>query len=468
MFLYQYHFQLVGQISQFHLIDFLFGRTLKQGIRLQKEMQTGVVSSMITSDSKFISDWKGHWQNTVFGSFLLLAAAVGMLAFYNLWITAAILSILFVSFFFVNIISKKLGELTSRNQQLTGEINQHILQSISGINEITQLQKDVYFADHLHEKLFQKKIPVAKKIGFYQSLYFCIAIALMVVLPVLAVMLGVYFIMRGQMTVGALLAIYAFNGQLQEPIRLLSQSLTVRQQALAMRKRVQPLYDETEVNELSKDSLPPLSEFRFQSAYYAYDDEHPLLQNIDLRVRKGDTVVVKGESGSGKSTLGNLVMRFLDTGQGNVNIYWNGKNVKEISRPVYYQHALQAQQKPFVFEGTVRENLTLGDDYAKEETHEAIYTSGLEKMVRDKTLDYVISEGGKNLSGGQIQRIGLARTILRKPQLLVLDEPTSALNEELGNLVSRRLQEFARKYGITMIVISHKNDFDEGNIILNI
>ena len=468
MFLYQYHFQLVGQISQFHLMDFLFGSTLKRGLSLRKQKQTGVLSSMISTDSKFISDWKGPWQNTVFGSSLLFLAAVGMLLYYNVWITFAILATLAICFFFVNRISKRLGELTNRNQELTGEINQHILQSLTGINEITQLQKESYFANHLHTRLFQEKLPIAKRIGMYQSLYFCIAIALMMVLPVLSVMMGVYFITQGQMTVGSLLAVYAFTGQLQEPIRMLSQSMTVRQQALAMQKRIRPLYEETAHKEAAIQALPALSELHFQSEYYAFDEEHPLLKNLDLRVKRGDTVVVKGESGSGKSTLGNLIMRFLDPAKGNYTLRWNGTDVEDTALSAYFNEVLQAQQHPFVFEGTIRENLTLGDTYSEEDIREVMYTAGLEKFLADQSLDYQIAEGGKNLSGGQMQRIGLARTLLRKPQLLVLDEPTSALNETLGDLVSKRIQQFAKAHDMTLIVISHKSDFDAGNRVLQL
>ena len=126
----------------------------------------------------------------------------------------------------------------------------------------------------------------------------------------------------------------------------------------------------------------------------------------------------------------------------------------------YYKHVLQVEQNTVLFEGTLEENLCLGDHYTKEEIEEVIKVCNLEEFFSDRGFNYMISENGKNISGGEKQRIGLARILLRKPEVLILDEVTSALNEEIRETLVEKIVGYKKKYGMTMVVISHNDDFE--------
>lgn len=466
MFTYQYNFQILGQVGSFSLIDFLFGKTLRQSLSFHQRISSGVVASKIMNDSKYISDWCGHGIVVLIGQGVQLAVTLAMLFYYSVPITLATIALLGICFYFVNIISGRLGTWMGINQKLTAEVQQRILQSHNGIREIVQNQKEEYFHNKAKKTLYEEKLPVARRIGMLQSLYFCLALTMMIVIPVVAVGIGVVFLSRGVLSLGSLLAIYAFTGQLQEPIRTVSQAVATRKQALVMQDRVADLYRNPIIDARQKVDLPSLNDLRIWCHDFGFDENRPLLKDIKVNLTKGNTLVVKGPSGSGKSTLGNLILRFIDAKPDNFRMLWNGVDIREYKHSAYFGKALQAQQKPFVFEGTLRENLELGDAFTEIELEEVLYTAALDDLVKAKGIEYLISENGTNLSGGQIQRIGIARTLLRKPELMVLDEPTSALNEEMGRAVSRRIQTFAKKYGMTLIVISHKDDFDEGNSIL--
>ena len=113
-----------------------------------------------------------------------------------------------------------------------------------------------------------------------------------------------------------------------------------------------------------------------------------------------------------------------------------------------------------LIEGSILENLLLGDSYSKEEINEVIKTCVLDEFCREKGMDFFIQENGKNISGGERQRLGLARMLLRKPEVLILDEVSSALDEATRQLLLQRLTAYQQKHQMTMVAVSHNHDFD--------
>lgn len=123
-----------------------------------------------------------------------------------------------------------------------------------------------------------------------------------------------------------------------------------------------------------------------------------------------------------------------------------------------------------MIEDTVYENIVLGDAYSQNDIDEVVETCCLCDFIKTKKFDFILTEGAKNISGGEKQRINLARMLIRKPQVLILDEPTASLNRDMAKELVKNLKNFACKYSITLIVISHNDDFDEiinKNIDLN-
>jgi ABC transporter ATM len=142
------------------------------------------------------------------------------------------------------------------------------------------------------------------------------------------------------------------------------------------------------------------------------------------------------------------------------SVKFNGININDLSYKSFYRNVNILNQMPYIFQDSLLNNITMGDKYTDDEIFEVIRTAQLTSFVKEYGFDYELKEDANNISGGQKQRIGLARLLLRKPQLLILDEPTAALDEKTSINLVKDLREFASKNGMTIFVISHSNVFD--------
>jgi ABC-type multidrug transport system fused ATPase/permease subunit len=169
-----------------------------------------------------------------------------------------------------------------------------------------------------------------------------------------------------------------------------------------------------------------------------HGDSEDSLENISFSVKRGEKIGVIGGTGSGKSTLINLIPRFYDTSEGTV--FLDGKNVREYRLESLRERIGIVPQKAVLFHGTIRDNLKWGrSDATDEQIFEALETAQAKEIVEGKEngLDYMVAQGGKNFSGGQKQRLTIARALVRKPDILILDDSASALDY----LTDRRLRE---------------------------
>lgn len=193
---------------------------------------------------------------------------------------------------------------------------------------------------------------------------------------------------------------------------------------------------------------------------YRYVQEgKTVLKGTGIELEKGDICMIKGTSGGGKSTLAKLIAGLARL-EGAGCIQYNGTDLGRLSMTEYHKHVLYVGQDTVLFEGTLRDNILMEGNAGDGELEEAIEICGLQDFVRRYGLDYGITLAGENVSGGERQRIGIARMFIRKPDILILDEVTSALDADITNKVVGNLAAYAKKHQMTVIAISHKRDFE--------
>lgn len=457
---FQYYLRNLQYTSHYMMIKGLFERVLKKDYSFHEKYTSSVLLSMIKEDSKLISDWKSIGIIAVCVNGLTIVVDFLIMIHYNFWVTFFIFTVTAICFFITHYISELIGKATYDLQVSNSELNQKIIDYLNGFKVIKQYRKETYFKSTLSDYIDNNNYNKSRSIAKYYSVFTSIYSVLTTALPVLVILVGILLVLKKQFTVGELLVAYALAGNLQEPVLVIPDFFNQRKQALAMQKKIWPILSEETVLYINSE-LESLNSLSFDSEGYLFDNGKMILQDIHFVIKKGESVIIKGESGSGKSSLLNLISRFYNIEKKSVVIKYNGILINKIQPYSYYEHIIQVSQIPYIFKDTVKNNVVLAENYTEQEIKEVIYTSCLDKFFENKGEDYLLEENGANISGGQRQRIGIARALLKKPDILLLDEPTSALNLELVETITERITQYCIKYGITMVVISHNDSFEK-------
>lgn len=262
----------------------------------------------------------------------------------------------------------------------------------------------------------------------------------------------------GTISRGAVVALYNYMSQiLVELIKLANLIISVTK-AIACGNRIQSVLDiepgtvpgtVTDGNENSEYSV------EFDKACLSYNGSEESLHNIDLKIPRGSSIGVIGSTGSGKTSLVNLIPRFYDVTGGCVLV--DGVDVRDYDTKALRSKIGVVSQKKALFAGTVRDNIRFGkQDATDEEIWQALETAQAKQMIEDKSgqLDFVLEQDGKNLSGGQRQRMTIARALVRKPEVLILDDAASALDYATGAALNKALRN--TDFAPTVITVSQR------------
>ncbi|MCI6136666.1 MAG: ABC transporter ATP-binding protein/permease [Oscillospiraceae bacterium] len=262
----------------------------------------------------------------------------------------------------------------------------------------------------------------------------------------------------GAISRGAVVALYNYMSQiLVELIKLANLIISVTK-AIACGNRIQSVLDiepgtipgtVTDGNENSEYSV------EFDGACLSYNGSEESLHNIDLKIKRGSSIGVIGSTGSGKTSLVNLIPRFYDVTGGCVLV--DGVDVRDYDTKALRSKIGVVSQKKALFAGTVRDNIRFGkQDATDEEIWQALETAQAKQMIEDKSgqLDFVLEQEGKNLSGGQRQRMTIARALVRKPEVLILDDAASALDYATGAALNKALRN--TDFAPTVITVSQR------------
>ena len=270
--------------------------------------------------------------------------------------------------------------------------------------------------------------------------------------------IGALRVDSGAISRGAVVALYNYMSQiLVELIKLANLIISVTK-AIACGNRIQSVLDiepATVPGTVTEGDKKCEYSVEFDGACLSYNGSEESLHNIDLKIPRGSTVGVIGSTGSGKSSLVNLIPRFYDVTGGCVLV--DGVDVRDYDTKALRSKIGVVSQKKALFAGTVRDNIRFGkQDATDEEIWQALETAQAKQMIEDKSgqLDFVLEQEGKNLSGGQRQRMTIARALVRKPEVLILDDAASALDYATGATLNKALRN--TDFAPTVITVSQR------------
>jgi ABC-type multidrug transport system fused ATPase/permease subunit len=279
---------------------------------------------------------------------------------------------------------------------------------------------------------------------------------------VLVIGFGGNAVLAGDMRLGDLVAFLMLAQFLYDPIGRLHQLNQLFQAGRAAGERVFEIMDEkiepvAAVIESVGDSRSPeiAGDVRFQNVSFAYDEQVPVLRNVNFHARPGQTVALVGPTGAGKTTLVNLLTRFYEYDTG--GIYIDGAPLRDFSRSALRSAIGMVTQESFLFNGTIRDNLRLGKpDATDAEMLEAAAAANIRTLIEKlpRGLDSVVGERGVKLSVGEKQRVSIARALLKDPPILILDEATASVDTETERLIQQALERLMMQR--TSFVIAHR------------
>lgn len=258
---------------------------------------------------------------------------------------------------------------------------------------------------------------------------------------------------------GGMITFFIFLNMFSRPFQQIGQIVNIIQSVVASGERIYELLEEKEfepdpVNAIDTDENI-LGKFEFNNVYFSYVPEKPLIQNFNLKINAGDTVAIVGPTGAGKTTLVNLIMRFYEINEGTIKL--DGVDTKDYKRSILRGSIGMVLQDTWLFRGTIRENLLYGDENATfEDIKAACKQAHIDHFI--ETLpgkyDFVLNEDGTNISQGQRQLLTIARAIISKPKIMILDEATSSVDTRTEQQIQDALDNIMQNK--TSFIIAHR------------
>ena len=431
--------------------DYAFSRLTQKSLRSFSKEGTALYVSALTNDCTSIENNYLAATFTLIELLFCFLGALIMMLYYSpvMLVLAVALSFLpvAVSMTAGNRLTEQEKEISKKNERFVSIVNE----LLSGFPVIKSFRAETQ-ASRLFSQRNEQAEEAKKNKRRTEQLISLLANDAGIIAQMGIFLAGAWLAISGKgVTAGVVIVFVQLMNYILNPISQVPLLWSNRKAAIALMEKLSDALSEN-VREEGREKLNGFSEkIEVKDLTYGYEPESPVLKDLDVQFDAGKSYAIVGGSGSGKSTLLNLLMGSSSNYQGEICI--DGVSIKNIESESLYQLMTSVQQNVFVFNDTIRNNVTMFHEFSDKEVTLALERSGLSEFIEKRGEDFVCGENGANLSGGERQRISIARALLRKSPILLVDEATAALDAATARAVSFSILNLV---GMTRIVVTHR------------
>lgn len=431
--------------------DYAFSRLTQKSLRSFSKEGTALYVSALTNDCTSIENNYLAATFTLIEFLFCFLGALIMMLYYSpvMLVLAVALSFLpvAVSMTAGNRLTEQEKEISKKNERFVSIVNE----LLSGFPVIKSFRAETQ-ASRLFSQRNEQAEEAKKNKRRTEQLISLLANDAGIIAQMGIFLAGAWLAISGKgVTAGVVIVFVQLMNYILNPISQVPLLWSNRKAAIALMEKLSDALSEN-VREEGREKLNGFSEkIEVKDLTYGYEPESHVLKDLDVQFDAGKSYAIVGGSGSGKSTLLNLLMGSSSNYQGEICI--DGVSIKNIESESLYQLMTSVQQNVFVFNDTIRNNVTMFHEFSDKEVTLALERSGLSEFIEKRGEDFVCGENGANLSGGERQRISIARALLRKSPIILVDEATAALDAATARAVSFSILNLV---GMTRIVVTHR------------
>lgn len=431
--------------------DYAFSRLTQKSLRSFSKEGTALYVSALTNDCTSIENNYLAATFTLIELLFCFLGALIMMLYYSpvMLVLAVALSFLpvAVSMTAGNRLTEQEKEISKKNERFVSIVNE----LLSGFPVIKSFRAEAQ-ASRLFSQRNEQAEEAKKNKRRTEQLISLLANDAGIIAQMGIFLAGAWLAISGKgVTAGVVIVFVQLMNYILNPISQVPLLWSNRKAAIALMEKLSDALSEN-VREEGREKLNGFSEkIEVKDLTYGYEPESHVLKDLDVQFDAGKSYAIVGGSGSGKSTLLNLLMGSSSNYQGEICI--DGVSIKNIESESLYQLMTSVQQNVFVFNDTIRNNVTMFHEFSDKEVTLALERSGLSELIEKRGEDFVCGENGANLSGDERQRISIARALLRKSPILLFDEATAALDAATARAVSFSILNLV---GMTRIVVTHR------------